>query len=320
MSSRSADRQPPPQIHTYKKKKTSDGGGDEHWRATQSTADSSSNNSFVWLTGATLAPTRLPLACILSARDFFCSSTMAGNGGGLRSTVCTILCLALACAVVANLSLLAAQAVLDADHWLGNLLLNLLGYSTVFLPGYVVIRYVRANEKRLEATGGHTPIARLIRLCVFGSEETIDDAIKSETDQQQQQLRRQRSERRQAVKLLVCFVGLQVSYLTWGFLQEKIMTRKYRNSAGEESKFKDSQFLVFVNRILAFAISLLVITVAPAMSRHRVPIYKYSYSSLSNIMSRYYKPARPVILNANESFPSVGSSTRRSSSSAFRLK
>jgi len=28
-------------------------------------------------------------------------------------------------------------------HWLVNLSVNMLGYSTVFLPGYLIIRYVR---------------------------------------------------------------------------------------------------------------------------------------------------------------------------------
>ena len=27
-------------------------------------------------------------------------------------------------------------------------------------------------------------------------------------------------------KLLFCFVGLQVSYLTWGYVQEKVMTKE----------------------------------------------------------------------------------------------
>ncbi len=49
-----------------------------------------------------------------------------------------------------------------------------------------------------------------------------------------------------------------MSYLTWGILQEKIMTKTYSNGP-EEGQFKDSQFLVFVNRILAFVIALIYI-------------------------------------------------------------
>ena len=68
--------------------------------------------------------------------------------------------------------------------------------------------------------------------------------------------------------------------------QEKIMTRRYVDSAGNEGQFKDSQFLVFVNRILAFAIALLYIMMS-RQPRHRAPLYKYSYCSFSNIMSSW---------------------------------
>ena len=47
------------------------------------------------------------------------------------------------------------------------------------------------------------------------------------------------------------------SYLTWGVLQERIITRKYganENNEGGE-KFTDSQFLVFINRFSAFVIA-----------------------------------------------------------------
>ena len=77
------------------------------------------------------------------------------------------------------------------------------------------------------------------------------------------------------LNLVICFVGLQVSYLTWGVLQEKIMTRKYEDSAGNVGLFKDSQFLVFVNRVLAFAVALLYITVS-RQPRHRAPVRDHS--------------------------------------------
>lgn len=79
---------------------------------------------------------------------------------------------------------------------------------------------------------------------------------------------------------------MQASYLTWGVLQEKIMTRTYQDSVGNEGRFKDSQFLVFVNRILAFGIALLSITWTH-QPRHRAPLYKYSFCSFSNIMSSW---------------------------------
>ena len=54
------------------------------------------------------------------------------------------------------------------------------------------------------------------------------------------------------VKLLFCAGGLQLSYLTWGILQERIVTKNYEEIQADGSvrlvKFTNSQFLVFVNR------------------------------------------------------------------------
>lgn len=90
------------------------------------------------------------------------------------------------------------------------------------------------------------------------------------------------------VLVCYCFVGLMVSYLTWGLLQERIMTQSYVNSEGKQTFFKDSQFLVFSNRALAFGISAAYL-VTKKQSRNRAPLYKYSYASLSNIMSTWFQ-------------------------------
>ena len=62
----------------------------------------------------------------------------------------------------------------------------------------------------------------------------------------------------EAVTLVFCSSGLLGSYCAWGYLQEKIMTTEYVDSLGNKSIYKNSQFLVFVNRILAFMIAVLV--------------------------------------------------------------
>lgn len=77
------------------------------------------------------------------------------------------------------------------------------------------------------------------------------------------------------------------SYLTWGVLQEKIMTREYVGLDGKtKSFFKDSQFLVFANRFLALIIASIYL-IARQQTRHRAPLFKYSYASFSNIMSAW---------------------------------
>lgn len=90
------------------------------------------------------------------------------------------------------------------------------------------------------------------------------------------------------VLISFCFVGLMGSYLTWGLLQEKIITQQYVNSEDKKSYFKDSQFLVFANRALALIIASIYLLFRP-QSRQRAPLYKYSYASFSNIMSAWFQ-------------------------------
>ena len=59
------------------------------------------------------------------------------------------------------------------------------------------------------------------------------------------------------------------------------MTRTYNGDS-----FNNSQFLVFVNRILAFAVAGAYICVS-TQPRHRAPFYKYSYASISNTFSSW---------------------------------
>ena len=86
--------------------------------------------------------------------------------------------------------------------------------------------------------------------------------------------------------LVFCAAGLLISYCSWGYLQEKIMTTNYEDSLGNKGRYKNSQFLVFVNRILAFFIAVTIIMLK-RQPRHKAPLYKYSYCSFSNIMSSW---------------------------------
>jgi adenosine 3'-phospho 5'-phosphosulfate transporter B2 len=125
------------------------------------------------------------------------------------------------------------------------------------------------------------------------------------------------------IALLYCFVGLQVSFLVWGILQEKIMTTEYQvnpsikpyltssslhdDHHGEENmkrfKFRDSQFLVLVNRLLAFVTASTALSLqwirkknqpykALSLSRQEsvyliAPLNKFSLCSVSNILSSW---------------------------------
>lgn len=56
------------------------------------------------------------------------------------------------------------------------------------------------------------------------------------------------------MKLLFCFVGLQVSYIAWGIVQEQLMTNEYKMG-----HFKSASFCVFGNRFFALFIALAIV-------------------------------------------------------------
>lgn len=89
-------------------------------------------------------------------------------------------------------------------------------------------------------------------------------------------------------KLLFCFLGLQLSYILWGVVQENLMTQSY----GDGKRFKSSAFCVFGNRFLALFISLLIVLYrkvfsAPGVVMKDAPYYYYLPSSISNSLSSW---------------------------------
>lgn len=125
-----------------------------------------------------------------------------------------------------------------------------------------------------------TLIHFIVKSC-FGDHDRTD------TFQSSQSRSDKRAVAKECVLLCFCFCGLMFFFLTWGILQEKIMTREYLGSDGvTKSMFKDSQFLVFVNRFLALFIALGVLFFKN-QTRLRVPLFKFSYASFSNIMSTW---------------------------------
>ncbi|XP_072023980.1 adenosine 3'-phospho 5'-phosphosulfate transporter 1-like isoform X2 [Amphiura filiformis] len=166
------------------------------------------------------------------------------------------------------------------DFWIIRLALNLLGYASVIIPAWLIIRYVRSSGYL--DRGGHGCWFKTVKSCVTGAEQKTsleEGGTKSSTQDKPKMSR--------AVLLILCVAGLQGSYLTWGVLQERVMAHEYGkddNNPGE--KFKNSQFLVFMNRVLALSAAGLVMMLTK-QPRHVAPLYKYSYCSLSNILSSW---------------------------------
>lgn len=86
-------------------------------------------------------------------------------------------------------------------------------------------------------------------------------------------------------RLFACFLGLQVSYVTWGYLQERVMTQEYANG-----KFSSSAFLVFENRVFALFLAMAIVLYNRSNGRASTgdaPLQVYIPSSLSNSISSW---------------------------------
>ncbi|KRT86441.1 hypothetical protein AMK59_2813 [Oryctes borbonicus] len=161
--------------------------------------------------------------------------------------------------------------------WIVHCITNVLGYLTILLPVYFIYKYI--NKINYVDKPGSGRFAVLLRR-FYGEDESLDKSGTVNKDTAP------RTALNEALLLTFYFAGLQISFLSWGVLQEKIMTQKYLSIDNEEGHFKDSQFLVFVNRILAFCTSGFYIF-CKRQPRHKCPYYKYIFCSLSNIMSSW---------------------------------
>lgn len=96
------------------------------------------------------------------------------------------------------------------------------------------------------------------------------------------------AERTDAVKLAICFVGLQVSYLTWGVMQEKIMTTKMNPTPlVPDGMFPSATFCVFSNRFLAIIVAAVVCMHQYGTVQTNAPLWYYTPCALSNTLSSW---------------------------------
>ena len=149
-------------------------------------------------------------------------------------------------------------------------------FSLFYAFVWISMRVVRSPGFRRESNG----LAKLMSACVVGDERADykkDDGAGSDDSTKE-------TFRQSAARLAVCTVGIQVSYLLWGLMQERIMTKPYET--GE--LFRSSKFLVFANRFLALfaAMAGMAFSGEPlGRAAKSTPLYKFSFSSVSNILS-----------------------------------
>jgi solute carrier family 35 (adenosine 3'-phospho 5'-phosphosulfate transporter), member B2 len=93
-----------------------------------------------------------------------------------------------------------------------------------------------------------------------------------------------------AIKLSFAFFGLQISYLTWGYMQELIMTSTFQvTSTSLDGRFPSAAFCVFSNRFLAVITALIAVRIRHGafFSNNKAPLLSFTPCALSNTMSSW---------------------------------
>jgi adenosine 3'-phospho 5'-phosphosulfate transporter B2 len=94
----------------------------------------------------------------------------------------------------------------------------------------------------------------------------------------------------QAFKFFLCFCGLQASYLTWGYMQELIMTTVFTPTEHvPDGKFPSAAFCVFSNRFLAVLVALVAVRHKHGafFANNKAPLWAFTPCALSNTMSSW---------------------------------
>ena len=120
---------------------------------------------------------------------------------------------------------------------------------------------------------------RLVDLCVNKREAVPHEEATGSTSSSLPP--QEESPTKRALILTGCALGLQAAYLTWGVLQESLMTKEY-----DGEKFTSSQFLVFSNRGVAFCVAIVILNVM-TQPPFIAPVYQFCFASFSNVMSSF---------------------------------
>jgi len=152
---------------------------------------------------------------------------------------------------------------------------NSLGYCLILIPGYWLYKFSKQQD-----LGDDRFTSKMLKM-LFGDKHDLESErplspISSGPA----------NFRKDFITFMYCFGGLQASYLVWGVIQEKMMAESYGTS--DASKFHDSQMLVFLNRGLSTILSAIVLFLNEGIqSKKSPPLYKYSYCTVSNIISSW---------------------------------
>lgn len=90
------------------------------------------------------------------------------------------------------------------------------------------------------------------------------------------------------IEFVCCFLGLQVSYLVWGIMQELIMDSTYEPTPNiPNGKFPSATFCVFSNRFLAIIVAAIVCRIQHGTVQSSAPLWYFTPCALSNTISSW---------------------------------
>jgi len=116
---------------------------------------------------------------------------------------------------------------------------------------------------------------------LIGEEKTRPVAVAVEDDEDE-------SFQHQAMKFCFCFCGLLISYLTWGYMQELIMTTTFEaTNHAPDGRFPSAGFCVFSNRFLAIIVAIISVKLrhGSVYDTCIAPLYAFAPCALSNTLS-----------------------------------
>ncbi|KAF0993024.1 hypothetical protein HZS_1403, partial [Henneguya salminicola] len=97
-------------------------------------------------------------------------------------------------------------------------------------------------------------------------------------------------------KIIIYFILINLTYITWGVIQERMMTIEYSKNNSSSEKFDQSEFIVLSNRCASVIVSGMILVFIQKY-RHDLnnswdvnsspPFYKYGYSTFSNLTSSW---------------------------------
>ncbi|KAI6190018.1 hypothetical protein M3Y97_00071300 [Aphelenchoides bicaudatus] len=192
----------------------------------------------------------------------------------------------------------ATMALLNPDDfWLLRLTLILLGYASVLIPNYFLVQFVKRKWQENEAYFRQNAFLNFVRQFAIGQPEfqreyamLPTDANTASREDKTEDRSTSNSFARKCVMLAIYSAGIQITLVSMGFFQERIMTLGYArlDSPSVREKFGDAQFLVFANRMIALALVGSYLFVKwRKMPPHVPPLYTHSFVSISNTLSSW---------------------------------